>query len=91
MHPLVRDLYKKILTVGRDYPSGLTEVRRMAKERFRKRKDVKGAYGHFQSDVPLGDDLKKAVHYGRYMLKEMVGVVQLKKFRALKQRYYDHS
>ena len=75
MHPLVRDLYKKLLSVGRDYPLGLAEVRRMAKEKFRKNKDL------------TGEDLKRAVHYGRYMLKEMIGVVQLKKFRTLKQRY----
>ena len=31
MHPLVRDLYKKLLTVGRDYPAGLDHVRDRAK------------------------------------------------------------
>ena len=27
MHPLVRDLYKRFLIVGRDYPQGLPYVR----------------------------------------------------------------
>ena len=26
MHPLVRDLYKRVLAVGRDYPGGLDVV-----------------------------------------------------------------
>ena len=32
MHPLVRDLYKRIILCGRDYPGGLEVVRRKAKE-----------------------------------------------------------
>jgi len=79
MHPLVRDLYKRVVSVGRDYPSGLAEVRRIAKDKFRKHKDL--------ADL---DAIKRAVHYGRYLLKEMIGVVQLKKFRTLKRRY-DHD
>ena len=35
MNPLVRDLYKRVLTVGLDYPGGLEVVRRKAKEHFR--------------------------------------------------------
>lgn len=75
MHRLVRDLYKKILLVGRDYPTGLSEVRRRAKEEFLKRREAEG------------DELKRAVSYGRYMLKEMEGVIQLKKYRTMKKRY----
>ena len=32
-----------------------------------------------------------AVARGRYFLKEMVGVIQLKKYRALKERYGDEG
>ena len=32
MHPLVRDLYKRALFVGRDYPLGLDYVRRTWKQ-----------------------------------------------------------
>lgn len=77
MHPLVRDLYKKILVVGRDYPTGLAHVRQKAKEMICKNRDAKG------------DDLKRAISYGRYMLREMIGIVQLKKYRTLKRRYED--
>ena len=31
MHPLTRNLYRRILTVGKDYPAGLDAVRKKAK------------------------------------------------------------
>ena len=72
----VRDLYKRILVVGRDYPAGLEHVRERAKAEFGKR-------------AALTDDvqIKRAIAYGRYMVKEMIGVVQLKKYRTMKKRY----
>ena len=76
MHPLVRDLYKKLLPVGRDYPAGLDHVRHRAKREIFGRRDIEGEV-----------DIKKAVRYGRYMLREMMGVIQLKKYRTLKARY----
>ena len=33
------------------------------------------------------DEIKRAIAYGRYMVKEMIGVVQLKKYRTMKKRY----
>jgi len=33
------------------------------------------------------EEILRAVHRGRYMVKEMIGVVQIKKYRAMKQRY----
>ena len=76
MRAIVRDLYKRILVVGRDYPPGLDYVRERAKTEFAKR-------------AALTDDveIKRAVAYGRYMVKEMVGVIQLKKYRTIKRRY----
>ena len=76
MDPRVRDLYKRILVVGRDYPAGLDHVRERAKAEFGKR-------------AALTDDveIKRAIAYGRYMVKEMIGVVQLKKYRTMKKRY----
>ena len=74
--PRVRDLYKRILVVGRDYPAGLDHVRERAKAEFGKRAGL-------TDDV----DIKRAIAYGRYMVKEMIGVVQLKKYRTMKKRY----
>jgi hypothetical protein len=34
-------------------------------------------------------ELRKAVGKGRYMIREMIGVIQLKKYRSLKRRYGD--
>jgi len=36
-------------------------------------------------------ELKSAIARGRYMVKELIGVVQLKKYRTLKKRYSDSS
>lgn len=78
MHPLVRDLYKRFLVVGRDYPKGLDYVRGKAKEAF-------VANAHLESER----DIKRAVARGRYMVRELEGVVKLKKYRTLKKRYYE--
>ena len=71
----MRDLYKRILTVGLDYPKGLDYVRERAKREFMQRSDVHG------------EDLNHAIAYGRFMVKEMIGVIQLKKYRTIKRRY----
>mmetsp|Transcript_8428 Transcript_8428/g.26342 ORF Transcript_8428/g.26342 Transcript_8428/m.26342 type:complete len:84 (-) Transcript_8428:477-728(-) len=78
MIPVVRDLYKRLLLVGRAYPAGLDHVRERAKREFLERRDL-------TSEA----DIRKAVGYGRYMLREMEGVIQLKKYRTLKARGYD--
>ena len=78
MQGIVRDLYKRLLFAGRDYPKGLDFVRSKAKEAFFKNKDL-------TKEV----DIKKAVAYGRYMVKELEGAKTLKKYRTMKQRYYD--
>lgn len=76
MHPLVRDLFKRFVIVGRDYPVGPPYVRSKAAEAFRKNADI-------VDDV----ELKRAVARGRWMVKELIGVIRLKKYRTLKQRY----
>jgi hypothetical protein len=76
MHPLVRDLYKRFLVVGRDYPAGLDLVRAKAKEAFFKK-----------SDLATELEIKRAVARGRWMVRELQGVVQLKKYREMRSRY----
>lgn len=78
MHPLVRNLYRRLLVVGRDYPPGLDHVRTRAKAKFL-------ANAHITDEL----ELRKAVHYGRHMVKEMQGIIKLKKYRALRERYAD--
>lgn len=76
MHPLVRDLYRRFLHVGRDYPLGLEYVRRKAKEGILKNKDLTD-----------GAAISKAVAVGRSLVQEMIGVIQLKKYRAMRHQY----
>jgi Complex 1 protein (LYR family) len=73
---LVRDLYKRLLFAGRDYPEGLAVVRKKAKEAFFKNKDL-------TDEVSI----KKAVAQGRYWVRELRAIAKLHKYRALKKRY----
>lgn len=77
MHPLVRDLYKRFMLVGREYPGGPDVVRRKAKEGFRQ-------------NAQLTDEVevKRAVARGRWMVRELQGIIKLKKYREMKKRYY---
>lgn len=76
MDPKVRDLYKRFLHVGGDYPLGLAYVREKAKAAF-------FANRHLTDPV----EIKRAIHRGRWMVQEMIGVIQLKKYRTLNSRY----
>ena len=78
MHPLVRNLYKRFMIIGQDYPhpGGLEHVRSKVKEAFFANK-------HLSDEA----ELKKAIHRGRYVCKEMIGFMQFKKYRAMRQRY----
>jgi predicted nucleic acid-binding Zn ribbon protein len=79
MHPLVRDLYKRIVFVGREYPLGLTYVRNKAKEAF---------LSESKKDHELSEkEILRLVNRGRYMVKEMEGVIQFKKYRFLRRTY----
>ncbi|CAH0480327.1 unnamed protein product [Peronospora belbahrii] len=76
MNPKVRDLYKRFLFVGRDYPLGLAYTREKVKDAFFQNRKL--------TDPVL---IKKAIKRGRWMVREMVGVIQLKKYRTLNSRY----
>ena len=129
MHPLVRDLYKRAIIVGREYPhpdGGLEYVRRTWKAALRDSKncpscyasagcgetttttttttDDAGAHGAERTDAVSGNndnppkpncladpkcekEIRLAVGRGRKMVNEMVGVIQLKKYRTMRRRY----
>lgn len=76
MHPLVRDLYKRFLLLGRDYPGGIDLIRKKTKEEFYKNKDLKDEI-----------EIKKAVARGRWMVRDLIGVIKLKKYRSIKSKY----
>lgn len=124
MHPLVRDLYKRVILVGRDYPLGLDYVRTQWKKAIRNPKNCPSCYQHsvcIESsaasspvirdpttrasadpnkvirNVPcIGSlvcerELRKAVGKGRHYVREMIGIIQFKKYRAMKKRYDDRD
>ena len=76
MHPLVRDAYKRVLWAGREYPLGLSYVRQKAKVEFKKRAEL-------TDDV----EIKRAVAAARWWEREIIGVIQLRKYRAMKRSY----
>ena len=80
MHALVRDVYRRLLHVGRDYPRGLSFVRARAKTAFLANASLTGE-----------EEIARAVARGRWYAKELAGVVQLRKYRAMRQRYGDAS
>ena len=92
IHPLVRDLYKRALHVGQDYPLGMEYVRRTWKAALRSPSNCPSCYAT-SSNVPdlqspgCEKELHRAVAKGRYMVREMIGVIQLKKYRTMKRRY----
>lgn len=114
MHPLVRDLYKRVLLVGRDYPTGLQHVKEKWKSAIREPRNCPNCYSvvdgepqqiivtlsHESSQMKsekierssldskeCHEEILHAVHRGRSMVKEMVGIIQLKKYRTMKGRY----
>ena len=113
MHPLVRDLYKRALIVGRDYPhpDGLGYVRRVWKAALRDGKNCPSCYTQGRgagdgggdgdgvggssaapkpnclADPKCEKEIRLAVGRGRKMVNEMVGVIQLKKYRTMRRRY----
>lgn len=127
MHPLVRDLYKRVILVGRDYPLGLDYVRTQWKKAIRNPNNCPSCYRdslesssdsilhHSTPQHPNGrnsnestntnitvpvpcigslvceQELRKAVGKGRHYVREMIGIIQFKKYRAMKKRYDDRD
>jgi hypothetical protein len=91
IHPLVRDLYKRVLIVGKDYPNtDYGRVKQIWKAALRNPSNCPSWYTNSgtsndnQNDV---EELYHAVHRGRHMIKEMIGIIQLHKYRTMKKRY----
>ena len=77
MHPLVRDLWKRLVLVAADYPGGSEVVLRKGREAFL-------ANRHLTDEVQI----KAAVSRGRWYIRhELQGVIRLKKYREMNRRY----
>jgi hypothetical protein len=77
MNPLVRDLYKRFVYVGKIYPKGADFVRTRAKEKFFE-----------NAGITEEVELKKAIATGRYWVRELSAISKLHKYRTMAKRYY---
>ncbi|XP_030069846.1 electron transfer flavoprotein regulatory factor 1 isoform X1 [Microcaecilia unicolor] len=80
-HPLrgeVVKLYKNLLYLGREYPKGADYFREKLKKAFMKNRDVKDP-----------EKIKELIERGEFVIKELEALYFLKKYRAMKQRYYE--
>ncbi|CAH0561163.1 unnamed protein product [Brassicogethes aeneus] len=73
----VIDLYKTLLHLGKEYPSGYEYFRSRLHNAFMKNKDVTDS-----------EKIEKMIGHGQYIVKEVEALYMLKKYRTLKRRYY---
>ncbi|MBN3301876.1 LYM5A protein, partial [Amia calva] len=71
-------LYKNLLYLGREYPKGADYFRDRLKTAFMKNKDVTDP-----------EKIKKLIDRGEFVIKELEALYYLRKYRAMKQRYYE--
>ncbi|XP_063073644.1 LYR motif-containing protein 5A-like [Engraulis encrasicolus] len=71
-------LYKTLLYMGREYPQGYVYFRTRLKTAFMKNKDV--------SDP---EKIKQLLARGDFVIKEIEALYFLRKYRAMKKRYYE--
>ncbi|NXB39086.1 ETFR1 factor, partial [Eulacestoma nigropectus] len=70
-------LYKNLLYLGREYPKGTDYFRSRLKAAFLKNKD--------ETDP---EKIKQLIARGEFVVKELEALYFLRKYRAMKQRYY---
>ncbi|CAG0915638.1 unnamed protein product [Notodromas monacha] len=75
---LSTELYKKMIYLGKEYPLGLPYFREKLKQAFMKHKD--------ETDP---ERIRVLIKRGEYMIKEFEAMYKLRKYRAMKKRYYD--
>ncbi|XP_068962382.1 electron transfer flavoprotein regulatory factor 1 isoform X3 [Petaurus breviceps papuanus] len=73
----VLTLYKNLLYIGREYPKGADYFKRRLKAAFLKNKDVNDP-----------EKIRELIARGEFVIKELEALYFLRKYRAMKQRYY---
>jgi hypothetical protein len=76
MNPRVRDLYKQLLYIGREYPKGFDYFRTGLKRAFLKKQELKDP-----------QEIEKAITQGLFVYKELEALWFLKKYRTMKKNY----
>ncbi|XP_067860803.1 electron transfer flavoprotein regulatory factor 1-like [Heptranchias perlo] len=73
-------LYKNLLYLGKEYPKGADYFRDRLKKAFMKNKDVTDP-----------EQIKQLIARGEFVIKELEALYYLRKYRAMKQRYYEEN
>jgi len=76
-HSRVIKLYKTLLHLGKDYPAGSEYFRNKLKTAFSRN-------AHLQDS----GEIDKAIARGEFVVKEIEALYMLRKYRAMKNRYY---
>lgn len=75
MHPKVRQLYKQLFFMSKDYPLGPSYFRPKLKNAFLAKKDLSP------------DQIDGAIKHGEYVVKELEALYFLKKYRKINKNY----
>lgn len=70
--------FLQLLYLGREYPKGTTYFRERLKAAFMKNKDVTDP-----------EKIQKLIDRGEFVIKELEALYFLRKYRAMKKRYYE--
>lgn len=74
----VINLYKTLLYLGREYPGGPEYFRNKLKTAFLKNRNLKSS-----------EEIESALARGNFVTKELEAMYMLRKYRAMKKRYYE--
>ncbi|ODV73604.1 electron transfer flavoprotein regulatory factor 1 CYBJADRAFT_167636 [Cyberlindnera jadinii NRRL Y-1542] len=77
MDPRVRDLYKRLIYIAREYPQGIDYIRPKLKAGFQRNRAL--------TDTEAVD---QALEKGEYIYKEIETLIFLRRYREMKRRYY---
>ncbi|XP_071242206.1 electron transfer flavoprotein regulatory factor 1-like isoform X2 [Salvelinus alpinus] len=76
----VRQLYKNLLHLGREYPQGADYFRERLNSAFMKNKDVTDP-----------KEIRKLVNCGEAVIKELGTLYYLREYSAMKKRFYEEE
>ncbi|KAM9313373.1 electron transfer flavoprotein regulatory factor 1 [Gastrophryne carolinensis] len=71
-------LYKNLLYLGREYPGGEAFFRERLKRSFMKHREERDP-----------EKIRQLLGRGQFVMKELEALYFLRKYRAMKQRYYE--
>ena len=74
----VLQLYKTLMYMSKDYPAGENYFKEKVRSSFLKNSTLKDE-----------SEIEKKIELGNYVIKELEALYSLKKYRTLKQRYYE--